>query len=164
MAQTTERPAVIGEPTDVLPATTLSNSSSATTRADSRREAVETAKATTADALAAPQEHGQQQGPKGRKLLVILHGKRLDDDSVRNAILVGVAEQDLRKAGLLLQGTAPFLPSVVLFHVCKGCSCAVSCHAECRVVLLLLLLSAQRLKAEGHEVSRPQQATCSSGV
>ena len=40
-----------------------------------------------AEAPAAPHEQQQQQRPS-RKLLVILHGKRIDDDQVRNAIQV----------------------------------------------------------------------------
>lgn len=95
MAQVTERPAAIEEPTDLLPATGLSNSSKATSRADRHQGAPEPTNGAAADAPAAPQEHSQQQDAKGRKLLVILHGKRLDDDTVRNAILVGCRTEEV---------------------------------------------------------------------
>jgi hypothetical protein len=122
MAQTTEKPAFTEEPTDLLSAKTLNNSSKATSRADRHQSNPDSTHVTAADAPAAPQEHSQQQGPKGRKLLVILHGQRLDDDTLRNAILVGARTGKwLTTAG---NGSTPY--SVQLVQMCKRCSQAVS--------------------------------------
>lgn len=79
MAQTIEKPAeLLSEQPSAANKAPVSNSSK-------QQDARDTATAT--EAPAAPQQQQEQQ-QKGRKLLVILHGKRIDDDQVRNAIQV----------------------------------------------------------------------------